>query len=376
MYFDISFMIWVMVGATANFIAEDFDLTDIEKAVMVGIPILGGSLLRIPIGICADKFGGKRMGIIGMLLTMIPLLWGWLFGDSLSQVQAFGFLLGIAGASFAVALPLASRWYPPEHQGLAMGIAGAGNSGTVLATFFAPKIAEAHGWHSVFGLALFPLLIAFIVFVIFAKDSPNKPPAQKFTHYFQLLLKKEAWLYSFFYGLSFGGFVGFASYLPIFFKDEYLVSKVQAGNLVALIVLAGSFIRPVGGYLADRFGGVNLLVKLYTMAAAVLFVIGFLPSKLITVALLVLTMLIFGISNGSLFQDIPTRFPKEVGIFTGLVGAAGGLGGFVLPYILGSFKEYTGSFSYGFWIIAALYLIALFALIWLKKSWVRTKESL
>src|SRR5690554_1506271 len=157
LYFDVSFMIWVLCGALALFITKDFDLTDSQKATMVAIPLLGGAILRIPMGILADKIGCKKAGIFGMIVTMIPLLWGWLGGNSINEVLAVGLLLGMAGASFAVALPLASLWYPPQYQGLAMGIAGAGNSGTALATFFGPKLAEVYGWHAVFGLALIPL---------------------------------------------------------------------------------------------------------------------------------------------------------------------------------------------------------------------------
>jgi len=372
LYFDISFMIWVMVGATSTFIVQDFGLTPAQKGLMVGIPVLGGSLLRIPMGLLADRFGGKRMGMIGMLLTMIPLFWGWWFGNSLTEVQAFGFLLGIAGASFAVALPLASRWYPPEHQGLAMGIAGAGNSGTVLATLFAPRIAQAFGWHGVFGFALIPLFAAFIIFVIFAKDSPNAPKPQKLSQYFSIVKIKETWIFSFFYSLSFGGFVGLTSYLAIFFVDQYGISKVTAGDFVTITVFAGSFVRPIGGYIADRLGGINLLIRLFSLAAAVLCMIGFLPSLYVTLPLFIIAMLIFGIANGAIFQVIPTRFPSQVGIFTGFVGAAGGFGGFFLPNILGIFKEMTGSYALGFWWIGATYIAALVITVWLQHAWKKT----
>lgn len=371
LYFDISFMIWVMLGATSTFIVQEFNLTPAQKGLMVGIPVLGGALLRIPMGLLADRFGGRRMGIIGMIVTMIPLFWGWQFGDSLSEVHAFGFLLGVAGASFAVALPLASRWYPPEHQGLAMGIAGAGNSGTVLATLFAPRLAEAIGWHGVFGLALIPLAIAFIVFVIFAKDSPNAQKPQTAGAYLSIVKHKETWLFSFFYSLTFGGFVGMTSYLSLFFVDQYGVSRVTAGDFVTLVVFAGSFVRPIGGWLADRFGGMNMLVKLYAAATAALLLVGLLPPVYVALTLLFVTLMLFGLSNGALFQVVPTRFPKEVGIMTGFVGAAGGLGGFFLPNILGTLKSLTNSYSYGFWWIAATYLIALLIIIGLKRSWDR-----
>lgn len=375
LYFDISFMIWVMIGATSTFIVQDFGLSPAEKGLMVGIPVLGGSLLRIPMGLLADRYGGKRMGIIGMILTMIPLLWGWQYGNSLTEVQAFGFLLGIAGASFSVALPLASRWYPPEHQGLAMGIAGAGNSGTVMATLFAPRIAESLGWHAVFGLALIPLVVAFIVFVIFAKDSPTAAKPQKLSEYLGIVKVKETWIFSFFYSLSFGGFVGLTSYLSIFFVDQYGISKVLAGDFVTLTVFAGSFVRPIGGYIADRLGGMNLLLKLFGLAAIVLVLVGFLPSLYVALAFFIIAMLIFGVANGALFQVIPTRFPREVGLFTGFVGAAGGLGGFFLPNILGTFKGLTGSYSLGFWWIGATYLMALIMVVWLQNAWKKSESA-
>lgn len=370
LYFDVSFMIWVIVGSLSTFIVQDFGLTAAQKGLMVGIPILGGSVLRIPMGLLADRFGGKKIGCIGMILTMIPLLWGWMFGDSLNEVYAFGFLLGIAGASFAVALPLASRWYPPEHQGLAMGIAGAGNSGTVLATLFAPRIAEAYGWHAVFGVALIPLLIAFIVFIIFAKDCPNASKPMTLKQYLSIVKIKETWILSFFYSLTFGGFVGLTSYLSIYFVDQYAVSKVTAGDYVTMAVLAGSFIRPIGGYIADKLGGMNLLLRLYAISAILLAIIGFFQvSAIVSLVLFIILMLVFGIANGAIFQVIPTRFPKEVGIFTGFVGAAGGLGGFVLPNILGTIKELTGSFSFGFWWIGITYIASFLLVGWLMKDW-------
>lgn len=368
LYFDISFMIWVILGATGTFIVEDLGLTPAQKGMMVGIPVLGGALLRIPMGLLADRFGGKKMGMIGMILTSIPLFWGWLFADTLTHIYALGLLLGIAGASFAVALPLASRWYPKEHQGLAMGIAGAGNSGTVLAMLFGPRLAEAHGWNSVFGLALIPLIVAFIVFILFAKECPTAVKPTKMSEYTRVMKMKETWLFSFFYSLSFGGFVGMTSYLTLFFFDQYGVDKVTAGDFVTLVVFAGSFVRPIGGYLADKYGGMKLLVWLFTGATVTLTIVGMLPPVYVALALLFVTLIFFGTANGALFQVIPNVFPKEVGLLTGFVGAAGGLGGFFLPNILGMFKQWTNSYSYGFWWIAATMLVAMLIMRQLRKT--------
>src|SRR5215831_56122 len=179
LYFDVSFMVWLLPGALANAIVPDFGLTDSQKGLMVAVPLLGGAVLRLALGLLTDRLGARRAGLIGMTLTTVPLLLGWLWADTFDKMLLVGLLLGVSGASFAAALPLASRWYPAQYQGLAMGIAGAGNSGTALATFFGPRLAQAWGWHAVFGLALVPLLLTLVVFVILAKDSPTHPPAQR-----------------------------------------------------------------------------------------------------------------------------------------------------------------------------------------------------
>src|SRR5215469_15126540 len=166
LYFDVSFMIWVLLGALGNYVAADLGLNAAQKGLMTAIPLLGGSFLRLVLGQLTDRIGPRRTGCIGLTVTLVPLLGGWLWADSLPKVYAVGLLLGVAGASFAVALPLASRWYPPKYQGLALGLAGAGNSGTILATFFAPRLAETLGWHAVFGLAILPLILMATIFVI------------------------------------------------------------------------------------------------------------------------------------------------------------------------------------------------------------------
>ena len=348
LYFDISFMVWVLIGVLGVHIASHFGLTASQQGLLVAIPILGGSLVRMPLGILVDRIGPKRTGILGQLLVMIPLVWAWLFGRSLHELMALGLLLGIAGGSFAVALPLASRWYPPQHQGLAMGIAGAGNSGTVLAALWAPRLAERVGWHGVFGLALIPVVMTLLLYSLLAKESPSQPAPKPLRDYLGLCGERDAWWFCLFYSFTFGGFVGLASFLVIFFHDQYGLAKVMAGNLTALCVFAGSFLRPVGGYLADRFGGTRMLTALFACASVGLMVVGTLPPLwLVTMGLFVL-MALLGMGNGSVFQLVPQRFRQEIGVATGVVGAAGGLGGFLLPLFLGLLKDLTGSYGMGF----------------------------
>jgi NNP family nitrate/nitrite transporter-like MFS transporter len=218
LYFDISFMVWVLLGALANSIVPDFDLDAAQRGFMVAVPILGGALLRLVLGVLTDSFGARRTGLLALILTVLPLLLGWLWADSFNKILLVGLLLGVAGASFAVALPLASRWYPPHLQGLVMGIAGAGNSGTALATFFGPRLAQWWGWHAVFGLALIPILCTLALFAIFAKDSPSQPEPRPLTAYAAVLGVRDTWWFCLFYSVTFGGFVGLASFLNIFFQ--------------------------------------------------------------------------------------------------------------------------------------------------------------
>src|SRR5665213_2897183 len=259
LHFDISFMIWVILGPLALFIAKDLDLSIAQKAFLVSIPPLGGAFFRIVLGYLSDRFGAKITGVWSMGITLLPLLIGWFAGTSYGQMLAVGFLLGIAGASFAVSLPLASRWYPPDRQGIAMGIAGAGNSGTVLATLFAPMLAAKFGWHATMGLATIPVLVTFVIFAFLASDSPTHPKPKTLADYTAVLKQRDLWWFCFFYSITFGGFLAMVSYLAIYFNTAYNVDKVSVGVLVAIASLFGSVLRPVGGYIADRVGGVALL---------------------------------------------------------------------------------------------------------------------
>ncbi|MBL8792583.1 MAG: NarK/NasA family nitrate transporter [Planctomycetia bacterium] len=372
LYFDISFMVWVLLGALANAIVPDLGLNDAERGLMIALPLLGGALLRLVLGLLTDHIGARRTGIIGLSLTVLPLLLGWLWADSFPAILLVGLLLGVAGASFAAALPLASRWYPPQYQGLAMGIAGAGNSGTALATFFGPRLALWMGWQGVFALALVPIVLTLLVFIIFAKDSPNQPPAKPLRDYASVLKLADTWWFCLFYSVTFGGFVGLASFLNSFFKIQYELDAVSAGNFATLCVIAGSLLRPVGGYLADRLGGIRMLTMLYLGVGAVMLGLSGLPPLLPATLLLFLGMSMLGMGNGSVFQLVPQRFPKEIGVLTGLVGAAGGIGGFFLPNLLGTLRYVSGTFAGGFFIFGLCSIACAAALLHVSRTWERT----
>jgi NNP family nitrate/nitrite transporter-like MFS transporter len=371
LYFDIAFMVWVLLGPLAPIIAKDLGLDAGQKGLMVAVPTLAGAVLRLVNGLLVDRIGPKTTGAIGQVVVILGLATGWLSGiDSFAGTLAVGVILGFAGASFAVALPLASRWYPPEHQGKAMGIAGMGNSGTVLAALFAPLLAKLFGWNNVLGLALIPLAIVFAFYLIAAKDSPNQPAPKPLSAYGEVLKDQDAWWFMLFYGVTFGGFVGLSNSLSIWFTDVFALTPVQAGYCTAACVFTGSLVRPFGGALADRIGGIKTLTIVYALAAVLLVVISFGPSNLlVALALFILVMGTLGVGNGSVFQLVPQRFHKEIGVMTGLVGFGGGVGGFYLASSLGYAKKLTGSPGPGFLIFAALSVIALLGLFSVKNRW-------
>ncbi len=371
LYFDLAFMVWVLLGPMGVQIAADLQLTPAQKGLMVATPVLAGALLRIVMGVLVDQIKPKMAGVVGQVIVMAGLATAWLAGiHSFQQVLLLGVVLGFAGAAFAVALPLASRWYPPQHQGAALGIAGAGNSGTVLAALFAPGLALAFGWGNVFGLVLIPLAIVFVIFLVFAKDAPDCPPPKTYAEYANILKDKDAWWFMFFYSVTFGGFVGMASSLTIYFNDQYGLPPVTAGYFTAACVFAGSLVRPIGGVVADRIGGVRSLTVMYGLAAIFLATVSFgLPNQWLALAGFVAAMLSLGMGNGAVFQLVPQRFRKEIGVMTGLVGMAGGVGGFFLASSLGFSKGLTGNYQAGFMIFAGLCLVALVGLTSVKTRW-------
>jgi NNP family nitrate/nitrite transporter-like MFS transporter len=369
LYFDVSFMAWVLLGPLAPFLQRDLGLSATELGLLTAVPLLGGSLCRPLLGLLEERLGGRRTGLLGLTLTLATLYAGWQFARTVPHFYALGFFLGIAGASFAVALPLASRWYPPHYQGLAMGIAGAGNSGTLLATLFAPRLAERFGWQTTFGIAMAPLALVLLLFALLARDSPRRPTPASAAEYRAVLREPDTLALSFLYALTFGGFVGFATFLTTFFHDAYHVSRVAAGDLTTIVVVAGSLLRPVGGWLSDRVGGYRVLVLLLAGFAACVALVATMPDVRVAVAVLFVGVGLLGMGNGAVFQLVPQRFPERIGVVTGVVGAAGGLGGFALPSALGIVRDATGSYAAGLLGCAAVFLAGTVVLLELGARW-------
>ena len=368
-------MVWLLVGALGIAIAQDFDLSATQNGFLVGIPLLSGALLRLVVGPCADYFGAKRIGLSILCLEIMALFVGWLFVKNVFHMLGVCLLLGFAGASFAIALPIASQAYPPERQGFAMGVAALGNSGVLLATFFAPRIAEFIGWHGTFGVMIIPVVITAIMFSVFVPERSGQATIQRSpgaSWSIRSILRQPLlyWL-CFLYAVTFGGFVGFSSFLPFFFHDHYQLDMVSAGTTTAMCGLAGSVARPVGGYLADRAGGIGLLLVVFPLTAILSFVLcGLFPLE-VFLPLTITILLLLGFGNGIIFQVVSLRFQGMMGTASGFVGAAGGVGGFLLPTWFGFFKDLTGTYGSGFFVFGIVSCVAAMSVL-MMQQWLRT----
>jgi NNP family nitrate/nitrite transporter-like MFS transporter len=370
LYFDFSFMVWTILGPLGAQIGEALHLSPEQKGFMVAVPILSGAILRIVLGMLSDRLGAKNTGVLAQLVVIAGLGVAWVFG--LANYQAallMGAVLGFAGASFAVALPQAGRWYPPKMQGLVMGLAGAGNIGVVLDSLCAPRLAAAYGWRSVFGFALIPAVLVLIVYVVYSREVAGEVKVKRLGDYLTLLKDRDAHWFCFYYLVSFGGFVGLASSYVLYFKSEYGLTPVQAGDFAALCTFVGAALRPVGGAVADRIGGIRSLYLFYALAGTAVVASPMAHHLDYNVVTFLIASASLGMANGSVFQLLPQRFGKDIGVMTGLVGCGGGVGGFYLASSLGMAKGYTGSYAPGFFIFAGLCLFAICGLGLVKTRW-------
>ncbi len=372
LYFDFTFAIWVLNGAMAPFISETFSLTPAQKGFMISVPILAGALMRFPLGILAQYIGRKSAALTEMGLIVLALVYGYMFVDTHSEVIAMGVLLGIAGGSFGIALSLGSGWFPPKYKGLAMGIAGAGNSGTVLAVLFAPPLAMKFGWQAVYGIAAATMVIPMIVMAVIAKEPPDTEH-QSFREHISCLFEKDGWAFSLIYIITFGGFIGLANFLPTYFHDQFGVTKVQAGQLTMLATLMGSATRVLGGYISDRWGGVNALTAVLVMVIITLVICGTMGQNLaLTTVLFMFCFASLGAGNGALFQLVPLRWPVTTAVAGSMIGEIGALGGGFIPNAMGLSKQYFGSYFGGFAAFAVLGVVVIVMMRIMQIRWTRT----
>ena len=394
LYFDFSFMVWTMLGPLVTEIGEalahgGFTMSIAQKATLLSIPILSGALLRIVLGFGVDKFGAKTTALVSQSVVIAVLFYAYFrsAGITYNELILVAFGLGFAGASFAVALPQAGQWYPPKLQGVVLGIAGAGNIGVVIDFLFAPKIAQLWGWESVFLVGAILSSIIFITYMFMAKNAPADvytPNPKKLKDYAKLLKDKDTWWFNIFYAVSFGGFVGFAGYMKVYLMSTYQADmsafgleyldennvKVVAGYFGALCIFAGAILRPVGGAIADKMGGIKSLYIFFGTVAtmAIISAMTVLPFYL-AILVLFLIMANLGMANGAVFQLVPQRFGKDIGIMTGIIGAAGGLGGSALINTFGWSKGAFDGYAAGFMIFAGVVIVALLGISFVKTRW-------
>jgi NNP family nitrate/nitrite transporter-like MFS transporter len=371
LYFDFSFAVWVLNGAMGPFISEAFHLSPAQIGLMVSIPTLAGAFMRFPLGVLSQYTGRKNAAIVEMSAIVIALLYGFFFVHTFQNVLAMGVLLGIAGASFGVALSLGSGWFPKRYKGLAMGIAGAGNSGTAIAALFAPRLATHFGWQHVYGFAAAMMLLPLLVMIFLAKEPPDIEH-QSLSQHLSCLFERDGWYFNLIYIITFGGFIGLATFLPSFYYAQFHVTKIMAGELTVLATLTGSVTRVLGGWFGDRVGGITTLSVVFLITIAGLFGLMTTPPLLATTLLFMLCFAALGAGNGATFQLVPLRWPLTTAVAGGMIGEIGALGGSILPNLLGLSKQYTRSYRAGFIIYAALATVVLIVLRNVSKRWVKT----
>lgn len=358
--FALCFAVWGLISPLAPQFRELYELSATEAGLLVAVPVLLGSLARIPLGALTDRYGGRLVFTVLILVVTVPVALAGLT-SSFAGILAVSLFLGLAGASFAVGIPFVARWYPASRQGFALGVYGMGNIGTAIAGLTAPRIAQSLGWPWAFWLFLPTLLAMAAIFWLVGREAPGfAPRAQSLADRFSVLRREPvSWVLALFYFVTFGGFVAISVYLPTLLVSEFGLDRVDAGARAAGFVVLATLARPLGGYSADRWGGTPVLNAVFVAVAALAIVLAFGPGiVLITVAFLGIAFAL-GIGNGAVFKLVAEYFPRETGTVTGLVGAAGGLGGFFPPLLLGAVRDLTGSYSIAFMLLSEFALGAL-----------------
>ena len=373
LYFSFSCCIWVLNGAMAPFISETFGLNPAQKGLMLSIPIIAGALMRFPLGILSQYIGRKNATLVEMGLIALAMLFGFYFVKTFNDLLAMGVLLGIAGASFGVALSLGSGSFPAKHKGLAMGLVGAGNVGTAVSVLVAPPLAQAFGWVTVYGLAAAAISLPMVVMIVFAKEPDDLDKHASFKEHIACLFEKDGWAFSLIYAVTFGGFIGLCTFLPTYYYDQFGVSKVQAGQLTMLAAFMAAAVRVLGGWISDRWGGVNTLQVVLVTIAITLVLCGLASHSLAATTLLfILCFAALGAGNGAVFQLVPLRWPMATAVAGSMIGEVGALGGGLVPNAMGLSKQYFGTYSGGFYVFAALSVIMLMMLRVMQIRWTRT----
>ncbi len=372
-YFAYSCGVWVSNGAMAPFIKESLGLTPSQVGLMLSVPIFAGALMRFPLGVLAQYIGRKNATLVEMTGIAVALMYGYFMVQTFSDLLAMGVLLGVAGASFGVALSLGSGSFPAHYKGLAMGLVGAGNVGTSVAAIMAPQLAQWWGWKTVYGIAALGLVVPIVVMVALAHEPEDVDKHAAFSDHIACLFEKDGWAFSAIYAITFGGFIGLTTFLPTYYYDQFGVSKVQAGQLTMLAAFMGAALRIFGGWISDRWGGINTLTAVLVAVGLSLLACGFTQTSLVlTTLLMLLCFAALGAGNGALFQLVPLRWPLSTAVAGSMIGEIGALGGGLVPNAMGLSKQYLGTYLWGFALLATLSLAVLVMMRWMQLRWTRT----
>ncbi|MGB2913499.1 MAG: MFS transporter, partial [Pyrinomonadaceae bacterium] len=355
--FAVTFAVWGLIAALAPTFTELYGLSGKEKSLLIAIPVLLGSIGRLFAGMLADKYGGRRVFSALLVFSAVPAI-AIGFSQSYTQLLILGLFLGLAGTSFPVGVGFTSKWFSREKQGTALGVYGMGNIGQSIAVFFAPVLAIWLGdWRNVFFIFAAVTLSWGILFYFSAQDAAVTTVPKSLKQNLSVLRTSGyAWILSLFYFLTFGGFVALALYLPTFLKEIFNLTPTDAGARTAGFVLVATFLRPVGGILADKFGGAKVLLGVFASIAVLSLLLSSISIVPFTIGALGCAAAL-GLGNGAVFKLVPQLFPNETATVTGLVGAFGGLGGFFPPLELGLVKDLTGTYTLGFVFLSVFALI-------------------
>ncbi|MDR6998312.1 MFS transporter [Neobacillus niacini] len=358
------FMVWVLISSLMPFIKADINLSSTQIAWATAVPVILGSLLRVPIGFWTNRFGARVLFTICFLVLVIPIA-VISFANSFAMLIMGGFLLGIGGAVFSIGVTSLPKYYEKKKHGFINGIYGAGNIGTAITSFSAPVLATAYGWRSTIKIFLIIVLV-FAVINFLLGDRKER----KVNNSFSVVIKEvyrnpKLWLLSLFYFITFGSFVAFTIYLPSFLVNHFELEKVDAGLRTAGFIAISTLFRPVGGWLGDKLNPLFILMFVFFWLTFAGFLLSFTPSLPIYSFGCLLVAFCAGIGNGAIFKLVPLFFSKQAGVVNGIVSAMGGLGGFFPPLILTILFNWTGHYAIGFMSLSEISLSSLVLVVWL-----------
>lgn len=354
----VGFMVWVILSGLISYIKKDIALTANQLTLVTAVPVILGSVLRVPIGYWTNRYGARTVSLISFIILLFPIFY-ISFADSFFDLIIGGLFIGISGAIFSAGVTALPKYYPKERHGFVNGIYGMGNIGTAITTFSVPVLANLYGWRtSVQLFAILVLVVLLLNFFFGDKNEPkvNTPLAEQIKSVYK---NEKLWFLSLFYFLTFGCFVAFTVYLPNFLVSNFGLDTVDAGMRTAGFIAIATFLRPVGGWLGDKFNSFKILMVVFTGLTLSGILLAFNPSLLIYTIGCLSIAVCAGIGNGTIFKLVPLYFSKQAGIVNGIVSAMGGLGGFFPPIILSILYNATGHYAIGYMALSQVALASL-----------------